>query len=216
MMQRNKQYIMFDLVSTQGGIFYFENVISYEKEMLDLLNEIDSDERSHVRIPKWDTWTASNDVNTVYGKRKEIRTDSVKNSTGDEMLDMHTLYIINSLKMAPEMCALYYANAVGMDKSEINLDLTNISVRMYDSGQGMGPHIDGYDPNGTGTNLRFSMVTYLNDDYEGGEIYFKNQNVTIKPKASSLVMFPSQEPYLHESKPVISGNKYMYTTHWMV
>ena len=49
-------YSMFDLKFENQGIYYFENVISYEKELLEVLNIIDSDERSYVRIPKWDEW----------------------------------------------------------------------------------------------------------------------------------------------------------------
>ena len=72
----------------------------------------------------------------------------------------------------------------------------------------MGPHADGYDGN---TDLAFSMVEYLNDDYEGGEISFPNHNITIKPEKGSLIMFPSQDPFVHEVKPIISGDRYMST-----
>ena len=70
----------------------------------------------------------------------------------------------------------------------------------------MGPHFDGQDGH---TNLAFSLVTYFNDDYEGGEIHFKNHNITIKPKAGSLIMFPSQEPFIHEVLSIKRGTRYM-------
>ena len=205
-------YTMFDLKSVQDGIYYFENVISYETELLDLTNTIDLDEKSHIRIPKWEPWYSSNDMSTMYGQKKFINVSNLKKSTGDDLLDKHTLYIINSLLMAPEMCAINFCKFNKIDQSEINLDLNYISLNRYDSGKGMGHHYDGQDGD---SNLRYSFVVYLNDDYEGGEISFPNQNVTIKPKAGSLVMFPSQQPYIHESKPVLSGVKYMYTTHWV-
>jgi 2OG-Fe(II) oxygenase superfamily len=205
-------YSMFDLVKADNGIYYFQNVISYEKQLIDFINEVDLDERSYIRIPKWQTWSASDSQETVYGQKKFIQTDSVKNSTGDDKLDKKTLYIINSLMMAPEMCAVKFCQFNKIDQAEINLDLKHIALNRYDADQGMGPHYDGQDGD---TILKYSMVTYLNDDYDGGEIHFKNQNVTIKPKAGSLVMFPSQEPYIHESLPVKNGQKYMYTTHWM-
>ena len=205
-------YSMFHLLNENQGIYYFENVISYEKELINFINQIDIDDRSYTRIPQWKSWTASDSNETIYGQKKFIETDMVKNSTGDDKLDKTTLYIINSLKMAPEMCAINFCKFNNIDQSTINLDLSHISLNRYDSGQGMGPHYDGQDGD---TVLKYSMVTYLNDDYDGGEIHFKNQNVTIKPKAGSLVMFPSQVPYIHESMPVRNGQKYMYTTHWM-
>lgn len=205
-------YTMFDLKSVQDGIYYFENVISYEVELLDLVNTIDSDEKSYTRIPQWEPWYSSNDMSTMYGQKKFISVSNLKKSTGDDLLDKNTLYIVNSLLMAPEMCAINFCKFNKIDQSEINLDLSHVSLNRYDAGQAMGPHYDGQDGD---SNLKYSFVVYLNDDYEGGEIRFPNQNVTIKPKAGSLVMFPSQEPYIHESKPVISGVKYMYTTHWV-
>ena len=203
---------MFDLKIAQDGIYYFENTISYEKELIDILNKIDLDERSYIRIPKWEPWYSSNDMSTMYGQKKFIHVPDLKKSIGDDLLDQHTLYIVNSLLMAPEMCAINFCKFNKIDQSTINLDLSHVSLNRYDSGQGMGPHYDGQDGD---SNLKYSFVTYLNDDYDGGEINFPNQNLTIKPKAGSLVMFPSQKPYIHESKPVLSGVKYMYTTHWV-
>lgn len=205
-------YTMFDLKFEDQGIYYFENVISYEKELIDILNNIDLDERSYSRIPKWEPWYSSNDKSTVYGQKKFIDVSNLKKTTGDDLIDKHTLYIINSLLMAPELCAINFCKFNKTDQSLINLDLSHVSLNRYDSGQGMGPHYDGQDGD---SNLKYSFVTYLNDDYDGGEINFPNQNVTIKPKSGSLVMFPSQKPYIHESKPVLSGVKYMYTTHWV-
>jgi len=205
-------YTMFHLQTAQDGIYYFENTISYEKELIDLVNQIDSDSRSHIRIPEWEPWYSSNDLSTMYGQKKFINVSDLKNSTGSDILDKNTLYIVNSLLMAPEICAINFCKFNKIDQSEINLDLSHVSLNRYDSGQAMGPHYDGQDGD---SNLKYSFVTYLNDDYEGGEINFPNQNLTIKPKAGSLVMFPSQKPYIHESKPVLSGVKYMYTTHWV-
>jgi hypothetical protein len=60
----------------------------------------------------------------------------------------------------------------------------------------------------------FGCVYYLNDDYEGGEIYFPNQNITIKPKPNTLVFFPGNHNYLHGVKPMISGIRYTLTSFW--
>jgi hypothetical protein len=53
-----------------------------------------------------------------------------------------------------------------------------------------------------------SAVVYLNDDYEGGEIQFTRQGLTIKPEAGDIVMFPSNFVYEHASLEVFSGTKY--------
>lgn len=61
-------------------------------------------------------------------------------------------------------------------------------------------------------NCTVSLVAYVNDDYEGGELYFRLQNLNIKPKAGDLVIFPSNFVYPHQAKPVISGTKYSIVT----
>jgi Rps23 Pro-64 3,4-dihydroxylase Tpa1-like proline 4-hydroxylase len=59
-----------------------------------------------------------------------------------------------------------------------------------------------------------SMSFYLNDDYEGGEIEFPRFNLTIKPKANQMIMFPSNYIYNHSVHPVISGLRYAVVAWW--
>ena len=55
-----------------------------------------------------------------------------------------------------------------------------------------------------------SFVYYFNDNYEGGEIQFKDWlgGNTYKPPANSLIMFPSDDRYIHRVVPVTKGVKY--------
>lgn len=55
----------------------------------------------------------------------------------------------------------------------------------------------------------YSVLVYLNDDYEGGELSLINQNFTIKPKPGMLLAFPSDHRYLHAALPTISGIRYV-------
>jgi predicted 2-oxoglutarate/Fe(II)-dependent dioxygenase YbiX len=61
-------------------------------------------------------------------------------------------------------------------------------------------------------NCTVSLVAYLNDEYEGGEIYFRLQELNIKPKAGDLIVFPSTFAYPHRAMPVKSGVKYSLVT----
>lgn len=54
----------------------------------------------------------------------------------------------------------------------------------------------------------FSLLIYLNDNYEGGGISFPWLNYTYQPKAGDLVFFPSNHIFSHESLPIEAGNKY--------
>lgn len=53
-----------------------------------------------------------------------------------------------------------------------------------------------------------SAVVYLNDDYVGGEIEFPRHNLTLKPKAGDIILFPSNFVYEHASLNISSGTKY--------
>jgi hypothetical protein len=80
----------------------------------------------------------------------------------------------------------------------------------YSGGEQYGFHYDG----GTGSKRSISVLIYLNDDYEGGEIEFPNFNLKIKPKAGTLMLFPSNYAYGHIAHPVTSGTKYVVVT-WL-
>ena len=205
-----KQYIMFDYQPVHPEIHYWENVISYPEELVQFINKIDEEPSSYSRISKWEDWTASNDQSLVYGRTKYVNSPALKQTTGSEIVDRKTLYIANSLRMAFEMCTERYFQGLGIDMNGYDLDLNRIPIKEWYQGQSMGPHFDGQDGN---TDLAFSLVAYLNDDYEGGEIHFPNQNVTLKPKAGSLIIFPSQEPFIHEVKTITSGTRYMSPAH---
>lgn len=53
-----------------------------------------------------------------------------------------------------------------------------------------------------------SVLIYLNDDYSGGELEFPDWGVTFKPKAGTLIAFPSYIEFSHRVHPVIQGNRY--------
>jgi predicted 2-oxoglutarate/Fe(II)-dependent dioxygenase YbiX len=61
-----------------------------------------------------------------------------------------------------------------------------------------------------------ASIFYINDDYEGGEIYHVNQNSVIKPKAGSAIFFPGDMHYLHGIKKVTSGIRFTSPFFWTV
>jgi hypothetical protein len=78
----------------------------------------------------------------------------------------------------------------------------------YDVGQFFEDHIDTVP----GITRTVSAVLYLNDDYEGGEIYFSRFDLKIKPEKNSLILFPSNYVYNHSAEPVKKGTKYAIAT----
>lgn len=87
---------------------------------------------------------------------------------------------------------------------------------MWAAGSRGGPHLDAQDPEPW---IEWSTVIYLNDpsEYEGGVIYFPNQDFEYKPRKYSAVFFPSAgSEYIHGITTVTSGHRhtalYMHTS----
>lgn len=77
---------------------------------------------------------------------------------------------------------------------------------------GPGQHFQEHTDHGFSYNCVVSLVGYVNDDYEGGEIFFRIQGVKVKPKAGDLFIFPSNFMYPHQAMPVQTGTKYSIVT----
>lgn len=59
--------------------------------------------------------------------------------------------------------------------------------------------------------IRWGIVLYFNDDYEGGELIFEHKPVEIKPKKGSLMVFPATEEYSHAVKKVSGKDRYVFS-----
>ena len=83
-------------------------------------------------------------------------------------------------------------------------------ILKYGEGQQFTNHIDDHPS----YHRRISTVYYLNENYTGGEINFPRFNVTLKPKANQMIVFPSTYVYNHSVSPVTSGERYAVVS-WM-
>jgi hypothetical protein len=79
--------------------------------------------------------------------------------------------------------------------------------------------------NSPGFKFIITSTSYINDDYEGGELDFvvNNKLIGYKPKAGDIIVFPSGSPdyltedgqvYLHGVQKVSSGEKYFTRMYW--
>lgn len=86
----------------------------------------------------------------------------------------------------------------------------------YTEGDKYDVHNDSEDvKNGVITRVCDRDVTilcYLNDEFEGGELEFPDFSVKIKPKAGMIIAFPSYIEFSHRVHPVKSGERYTLVT----
>lgn len=105
-------------------------------------------------------------------------------------------------------------------------DLCGTALRKWYPGEKQDPHADcesefsydGFKWDMTPVNnvssifIEYAALTYLNNDYEGGEIYFPQHGLEIKPDPGELVFFPGTHYYLHGVKEVTKGNRLAFMT----
>jgi predicted 2-oxoglutarate/Fe(II)-dependent dioxygenase YbiX len=188
--------------SLEDKIIYFENAINDPLILLEEIKKINEDKSCYEVISKWGPWI-SGDGDYTYGERKFVWADRAKE------YPEQANYIIDTLVDAMYKTANKYAEIVNIPGNP-NLG-KNFVINKYATGEEMGSHVDWNEKN---NELEYSFVFYLNDDYEGGEIYWPNQNISLKPKAGSVVIFPSKEPYQHAVKKVTKGNKIFIPHFW--
>jgi hypothetical protein len=85
----------------------------------------------------------------------------------------------------------------------------SILFRRYKAGTVMPFHEDSIHREYGGG---FTALLYLNDDYKGGEVYFKDKNVTFSPSKGSLLIFPGHK--MHEVLILEDGDRYVISAYF--
>jgi len=158
----------------------------------------------------------------------------IQNSVYHQWKPAEVLYKNNGAKVDPDVrsCFVYYMNekesschpqdpirrakesfqtimssAVEMYRKKydiVNLKSTNTLLLRYEEGDGFINHIDDHP-----TMPRVVSVSmFLNDNFDGGELEFKEFGLKITPESGKIVIFCSAFPYSHKVNPVLKGIRY--------
>ena len=78
------------------------------------------------------------------------------------------------------------------------------------------PHADGEREGGVHEFYwrKYGCVYYLNDDFEGGEIYFPNFNIEKKVEPNTMIFFPGDLLHLHGVRNVSKGVRHTMASFW--
>lgn len=198
------------------GIYRYTDAMPDADNIIDFLENVTTDETSP--IPNWSMWKTSDEDPYIFGKQKRENVNVISNvgSLRYNYCKSVLEYVRLSIKEASENYAL-------INSIEDIGTLAPLSFSKYDIGAAMGPHtdsdprgIDGYKINNSVYLPTISVVSYLNDDYEGGRLHFREFDLTVEPVAGSIVIFPSLPPYYHASLPLVSGTKYISPGFWSI
>lgn len=89
-----------------------------------------------------------------------------------------------------------------------------LRLQRYQPGMHFAPHPDGSFVRDDRERSYYTVLIYLNDDFEGGQtIFATDPEVCIEPKAGMVLWF--QHPIVHEGARVTAGTKYIIRTDLM-
>ncbi|NJP09234.1 MAG: iron-regulated protein [Leptolyngbyaceae cyanobacterium RU_5_1] len=96
------------------------------------------------------------------------------------------------------------------------------SIERYRPGERYKRHLDGlvlsnrYEELARGIPARdVTVIGFLNDNFEGGEILFDRQSLKVKPSIGSAIAFPAYYTHPYQALPVLRGCKYIFLS-WLI
>jgi hypothetical protein len=212
----NNQQFMVDRFSiTPSGFFgdSADNIVTLENFMTE--EEIVSLDTFIRKNQHWDvTETHYNDDGTViydsdYWKDRVATYDTIRKTSNE----------------IPEIIEGMVARLkIEVDKYfEVNAVPTSPAMVRWLPGQLQMPHADKElheEPNrGIPNDFPYYDIAglfYINDDYEGGELYFPIQGIQFKPKRGAAYFFPGDMNYIHGVTKIESGIRYTCPFFWTI
>jgi hypothetical protein len=146
-------------------VYYYTDAIEDFDVFQKTLKELDKLE-SFNDVNLWQPWTSSNDKTFIYGETKTFSINDI-NKVGNEVGEKSKYIYDAIMKTLYDVCKDYASSLGDFDEPRL---FPTFNIKKYNTGMGMGAHFDQLDGDQT---LRYSLVMYLNDDCEGGEISFQ-------------------------------------------
>lgn len=87
---------------------------------------------------------------------------------------------------------------------------SHIIQRIRD-GHGMDEHLD--KSNLIEQQNSVGVAIYINDNFDGGEIYYPNLNISYKPLRGALICHPGTSEYKHGVKTTLGNDRYILSSY---
>jgi hypothetical protein len=186
------------------GMVYYKNAINQTKETIYSIEYIQSELEKGVESAAnpWHEWNGANAETEKFCLRHFLI--DPKNVFKLDPLYGHISFIYENIFNGIENSYRHYSNEIYPHASQnIKSSEGMLSILKY----GKTGYLPEHQDQGVSSRV-LSTVAYLNDDYIGGEIYFPQVDVEIKPEAGSVIFFPSNFVFSHTVKPIIDGFRY--------
>ena len=169
---------------------------------------------------------ALNNNNWDYTESKKNKNGTViydANIWEDRVATLHTLQQTNQ-KVIDTIYEMFARLKNKVDNFyNVNAQATSPAIVRWPVGTRQEPHADKelHEGPDAGTPNAFpyydiASIFYINDDYEGGELYFPRQGIEFKPKARAAYFFPGDMNFIHGVRPVLNGCRYTSPFFWTI
>jgi len=92
-----------------------------------------------------------------------------------------------------------------------------LSAHKWGTGASAHPHSDNSELDGTPNawqDNKFVTIIYLNDDYDGGNLFFRDHDIEIAPEVGTMMAFDPGIKNVHGVTEVTRGNRYTMLASW--
>ena len=140
----------------------------------------------------------------VYGNIiDDLNFKKIVKNINDDFIDAghHTKSDVSNISMASQNKNVYFIDHFFKTKTKLWADMR---ICRWLPGDAMSLHNDRSEK--LNDLMDFSSLIYLNDNYEGGELFFKDK--IIKMKALSCIVFQSNEKNMHGVLEIKKGKRY--------
>jgi prolyl 4-hydroxylase len=162
-------------------------------------------------IVQYDNWLSDQDIDKIFSKHYnwkngQVRTNGKLISSNIRKCKTHRIEYGDD-----EYFDLLTKRVADFFNIENIQQIEPMPLIRYDVGDYFNWHTD--LTSGFASQRTATMIMYLNDDFEGGCTVFAKNNLRIKPRRGSCVVYKynTQEPMIHQGESVIAGSKYILT-----
>jgi hypothetical protein len=200
---------------TPSGFFGSDKSMIVELENFMTKDEIDFLEHAAKSITIWDISETHVNENGTVTYDSDYWKDRVANRSSLDKNDPRIGPVIEGLfkRLKPIIENFFSVEVVP----------TGQSIVKWLPGQFQNPHADKELHEGPDAGLPndfphydLSSLFYLNDDYEGGELYFPLQDIKFKPKRGAAYFFPGDKNYIHGVTEIKSGLRFTCPFFWEI
>jgi hypothetical protein len=206
-MTNNYEYKSFELLP---NVRIYQGLLPDAYNLYDIMNRSEKTSEGKYYLRKWDEWSIfgtysqqkhdpnePRELGPMYDEEKHLsdRVYEAYNTAIEDYIKIYNITLPPTSKLMTSSFSKYNSNINTMGNELTMQYHTDYIISEKDM---------------PGPKFFLTCTTYINDDYEGGDIEFwvGDKFFPYKPKAGDILVFPSGDPYFHGVRTIRNGEKF--------